>query len=209
MRASRPGPVPAALLPAVLVGVVVLGGCGDDAGTEPSVVPSTVTVTLEESPGASAEPTAETSAEPTTGATPSASAEPSGDPAALPKQERGYDVVYITDRADTPDGTVLTFDRLTVVGVDDAVLAAEGAPLTVDDGSKFTNQAVRLYEVGVSPEARFFLTTCTAVESGPPSISSQPVDLDRFLEDPSLEGTAVTFEYGDGLLVRAETNPRC
>jgi hypothetical protein len=199
---SRPTSRPALALAAAAS--LAVTACGGGAGAEPSLAPSTVYVTLEPSVSASAEP----SAEPSTQAAPSASAEPSGDPAALPKQERGYDVVYIGERRDTPDGVVLTFDRLTVNGVDDATLAANGAPVTVDDGSKFTNQAERFYEVGVSPDARFFLTTCTATDAGP-SISSEPVELDAFLAAPSLPGTAVSFEYGEGLLVRGETNPRC
>ena len=60
----------------------------------------------------------------------------------------------------------------------------------------------------MSPEARFFVTTCTAAESGP-TIAIDRVGLDAFLEDPALEGAAVTFVYEDGLVVRAETNPRC
>lgn len=178
--------------------------CGGATGAEPSLEPSTVYVTLEQSPSAPAAPPAE----PSTEAAPTASAEPSGDPAALPKQDRGHDVAYIGERRDTPDGVVLTFDRLTVNGVDDATLAGTGVPVTVDDGAKFSNQTVRFYEVGVSPDARFFLTTCTATDAGP-SISSEPVELDAFLAAPSLPGTAVSFQYADGLLVRGETNPRC
>lgn len=195
----------------VLVGVALLAGCGDD---EPTVAPSTVTVTA--SPGATAAPTGPTDGGTVAGTASSTvppastepSAEPSGDPAALPKQDRGHDVGYLGEATVTPDGTVLSFDRLTVDGVDDAVLASEGTPVRVDDGEAFSNQTERFYEVGVSPEARFFVTTCTAGESGP-TIASDRVDLDAFLGDPAVDGAAVTFVYEDGLLVRAETNPRC
>ncbi len=191
----------------VLLGVALLAGCADG---EPTVTPSTVTVTA--SPEVTSAPT-----EPTDGGTdagaasstvPTASAEPSGDPAALPRQDRGHDVGYLGEATVTPDGTVLTFDRLTVAGVDDDVLATEGTPVRIDDGEAFSNQTERYYEVGVSPEARFFVTTCSAGESGP-AIASDRVDLDAFLGDPAVAGSAVTFVYEDGLLVRAETNPSC
>ena len=141
--------------------LALLAGCGAVAG-EPSAAPSTVTVTAstpagdpgQASPAASAAPSAPSSPEP--------SATPSGDPAALPRQERGHDVAYVAGRTDTPDGVVLSIDRLTVVGVADEQLAASGTPVRVDDGGAFTNQATRLYDVGVSPDARFFLTTCAA-----------------------------------------------
>ena len=65
-----------------------------------------------------------------------------------------------------------------------------------------------LAAVGVSPAARFYLTTCTATPSGP-TIASESVDLDTFLAAPGLSGTAVSLVYVDGLVDRAETNPRC
>ncbi len=199
-----------------LAAVALLSGCNASGGTV--VTPATVTVTATPSVQAAApatgtapatgEATAPPSAPASEPSGDAASATPSGDPAALPRQERTYDVGYLGERTDTPDGTVLTLDRLTVAGVDDAELAEQGTPVRVDDGEVFSNQREQFYEVGVSPEARFFVTTCVAAEAGP-SITSDRVDLDTFLADPSLDGTAVSFEYADGLLVRAETNPRC
>lgn len=196
--------VPAVVVPAALL---VLAGCGGSSDPEPSTAPATVTVTASvpapdagasETPGGVATPSADASA----------SAAPSGDPAALPRQERGHDVVLVASHEATPAGVVLTFDRLTVVGVPDEQLAAGGTPIRVDDGTAFTNQAQRLYEAGVSPQARFYLTTCTRTASGP-TIASEEVDVDTFLADPGLQGTAVSLRYADGLVERAETNPRC
>lgn len=192
----RPRSVVAWTLP---VALLALAGCG--AAGEPSASPSTVTVTAgDPAPSSSAPPSPPPSAMP--------SAAPAADPARLPKQERGFDVAFVAGRTDTPDGVVLSIDRLTVVGVTDEVLAASGTPVRVDDGAQFTNQAQNLYEVGVSPQARFFLTTCAASPSGP-TIASQSVDLDTFLADPGIGQTAVSLAYVDGLVDRAETNPRC
>lgn len=181
-------------------------GCGGDAAPEP--VRSTVTVTASPSAAGSQAPSAAASSDPSVASSVAPSEEPSGDPAALPRLDRGFDVAYVRGRTDTPDGVVLQVDRLTVVGLSDEELAASGTPVVVDDGSRFTNQAERLYDVGVSPTARFFVTTCTAGGSGP-TISSEPVDLDTFLAAPGLDGTAVSFRYADGLVERGETNPRC
>lgn len=202
---ARPGPGARVVLVGVLSTTVGLAGCGG-TGQQPEPVRSTVTVTAAPSAPASASGPPPEASSPAPTAEPSA--EPSGDPAALPKQDRGFDVAFLRGRTDTPDGVVLQIDRLTVVGVADEDLAAAGTPVVVDDGTRFTNQAERLYDVGVAPTARFFLTTCAPGESGP-SISSEPVDLDTFLAAPGLDGTAVTLRYADGLLDRAETNPRC
>lgn len=187
--------VPAALL--------LLAGCGTGVG-EPVTAPSTVTVTTAE-PSPSGSGTAPVSP---AAAAPEPTAPAPGDPARLPRQERGHDVAFITGRTDTPDGVVLSIDRLTVVGVADEDLAAAGVPVRVDDGTVFTNQAQNLYEVGVSPRARFFRTTCTATPSGP-TFASTSVDLDTFVDPGTLQGSAVTLDYVDGLVDRGETNPRC
>lgn len=198
--------VRAALVTVLLVGVGAGSGCGDTLGAQPAPSPSTVFVTLE--PTEQPEPTADLVPESTPPVSAGPTQEPSGDPEALPRQNRGFDVLLVDERTDTDDGTVLSFDRLTVVGLDDGRLASEGTEVRVDDGDAFANQTVTFYEVGVSPDARFFLTTCTATGSGP-SISSEGVGLEAFLAAPGLAETAVTVTYDAGLLVRAETNPRC
>ena len=193
------------LRPRVIVApaaLLLLVGCGTGVG-EPVAAPSTVTVTAGE-PAPSGPAAAPVSPAPV--AAPTAPAP--GEPARLPRQERGHDVALVTGRTDTPDGVVLSIDRLTVVGVADEELAASGAPVRVDDGTAFANQTQKLYEAGVSPQARFFLTTCTATPSGP-TIASDSVDLDTFLAAGTLDGTAVTLDYVDGLVDRGETNPRC
>ena len=197
---AAPAPLRSVAAWSAPLALLALAGCGTGIG-EPVAGPSTVTVTAEEAtPSASAPAPSAPSAEPT--------AVPAADPARLPKQERGHDVAYVATRTDTPDGVVLSIDRLTVVGVPDEELAASGTPVRVDDGTAFTNQAQKLYDVGVSPQARFFLTTCTATPSGP-TIASESVDLDTFLAAPEIAGTAVSLVYVDGLVDRAETNPRC
>ncbi len=207
---ARP-PLALLLVLAVPAGLAV-AGCGDAA---PDVTPVTVTVTAAPSPASPASSVGSTgsaaAAAPSASAAPSAEAspEPSVDLAALPRLERGYDVALVEGTSSAGGGTVLSIDRLTVAGLDDAVLASEGTDVYVDEGDRFSNQTVRFYEVGVSPEARFFLTTCERDGSGQPAISSSPVDLAQFLAAPGLDGTAVTLVYEDGLVVRGETNPRC
>ncbi len=171
-------------------------------------MPSRSTVTITVPPSGPAEDESVAAAPSPSAATTQATAEATATPGELPRIDRGYDAAFVVESREQDGFLVLRIDRLTVAGIDDDTLAQQGAPLAVDRGDRFVNQAVRYYEVGVSSTARWVLNTCED-SGGGPALSSQPVSAEVFLGTPGLAGTPVLVQYGDGLVARIETSPRC
>lgn len=127
------------------VSALALTACGGSEGT--SGAPVTVTVT------------------PTVTATPKPSASKNPKPKA-PRSDvvgRGYDFGTLTG-LDTVAGTeVITLDRWTFKGLDDAKLARDGVPLAPFKGRPFENQNDELtYDIPVAEGARILYHHCTA-----------------------------------------------
>ena len=138
---TRPS-IAAALCAVSALAATACGGSGDTSGA-----PVTVTVT------------------PTVTATPEPSASKTKQPEA-PKSDvvgRGYDFGTITG-VDTVAGTeVVTLDRWTFKGLDDAKLARDGVPLAPFKGRPFENQNDTLtYDIPVTEDARILYHHCTA-----------------------------------------------
>jgi hypothetical protein len=121
--------------------------CGDPGGSAGGPVTVTVTPTVTASPKDAPKQTS--------------SAAP-----ALPKSDvvgRGYDFGTVT-ALDTVAGTeVITLDRWTFKGLDDAKLARDGVPLAPFTGKPFQNQNDKLtYDIPVAADARILYHHCTA-----------------------------------------------
>ena len=134
--------IAAALCAVSALALTACGGSGDTSGA-----PVTVTVT------------------PTVTATPKASTSTAKKPEA-PQSDvvgRGYDFGTVTG-LDTVAGTeVITLDRWTFKGLDDAKLARGGVPLAPYKGRPFENQNDKLtYDIPVSADARILYHHCTA-----------------------------------------------
>jgi len=176
-----------------LLAFVTATGCGSggDEGTTP------VTVTFTRTPSPTDDPSASSVA----------AAPVSSRPVVVPATDRAFDAGLVAASRTQDDTLVLAIDRLTVAGIDDATLAATGALVEPDPGDRFGNQRVALYEVGVSPDAVFVVTTCTRGAEGV-AVESAPVTAEEFLATVSLD-TPVIFQYTAGVVSRAEVNPRC
>lgn len=127
----------------------LLAGCGDGS-PEADVV--TVTVT----PSSAAATTTPPPAEPEAASTPPGS--PTSDVVG-----RSYDFGSPVGVRSEGGTMVLTLDRWTYKGIDDADLAASGVPLTPFTGRPFLNQNAELdYDIPVSPDARILYHHCVA-----------------------------------------------
>jgi hypothetical protein len=140
-KQTRPS-IAAALVALSALAATGCGGSGDTGGA-----PVTVTVT------------------PTVTATPTPSTSKAEEPEA-PKSDvvgRGYDFGTVT-ALDTVAGTeVITLDRWTFKGLDDAKLARDGVPLAPFTGRPFQNQNDKLtYDIPVAADARILYHHCTA-----------------------------------------------
>jgi hypothetical protein len=185
-----PTDVPRIVLAAVAAGTVtaVLAGCsggGNPASGE------TVTVT------ATTEPTASATTDVPEG----------GD-----VDGRKHDVGTIVDVAEVGGQQVLTLDRWTLVGVDDAALSRVGAPVQPYSGERFTNQNTeRTYTVPVAAGSVLVVNECRppATPGAAPGLTSRRGDLADFLTGPDVGSAVVLLTYDDGELVQLDTDPRC
>jgi hypothetical protein len=142
-RALRALPaVPLALLPVA---------CGDSGGSAGGPVTVTVTPTVTASPKAAPKQTST-----------AAPAPPKSDVVG-----RGYDFGTVTGLRTVAGAQVLTLDRWTWKGLDDAKLARDGVPLAPFKGRPYTNQNDRLtYDIPVAEDARVLYHHC--VKAGEP-----------------------------------------
>jgi hypothetical protein len=125
---------------------------------------------------------------------------------------RNHDVGTITGVEEAGGKQVLTLDRWTLVGVDDATLSRDGAPVEPYSGERFTNQNTdRTYTVPVAADAVLVVNECqpTAAGGGSPGLSSRRGELTEFLAQPDLEEKVVLLTYEDGELVQLDTDPHC
>lgn len=166
-----------------------LAGCGD--GAEPQT-PSTVTVTAQSSTAEPEEAPEEAIAGDVT--------------------ERDHDAGAVVDVKEVAGQQVLVFDRWTVVGLDDADLAADGAPVTPYSGERFQNQNTEsTYDVPVSPDVTVVVNECRPADDPamPPGLASSPSTLEDLLAMPNLDETALLLTYDDGQLVQVDTDAAC
>ena len=127
---------------------VGLAGCGGGSSPEGGA-PVTVTVT------------------PTVTSTPKAKASPTKKAApATARSEvrgRGFDFGTVVDLRRVGETTVLTLDRWTYKGLDDAKLAREGLPVRPFKGTPYSNQNSRLdYDIPLAENARILYHHCVA-----------------------------------------------
>lgn len=126
---------------------------------------------------------------------------------------RAHDVGTITDVRHVDTRLLLTLDRWTVNGMDDATLAAEGAPIVPHTDDRFANQnAEKTYAVPVARDAVLVVNECQppATPGGVPGLTSRRGDLEEFLAQPGLADQVVLLTYNrDGELVQLDTDPRC
>jgi hypothetical protein len=126
---------------------VGLAGCG--GGSSPEGAPVTVTVT----------PTVTSTSKPKAGTTTKAA------PASVRSEVRGrsFDFGTAVDVRRVGETTVLTLDRWTYKGLDDAKLAREGLPVRPFKGTPYTNQNSRLdYDIPLAETARILYHHCVA-----------------------------------------------
>lgn len=166
-----------------------LAGCG--GGPEAPTTPDTVTVTQSSTPAPDAAPQ-----------------EPeSGDVA-----DRNHDAGAIVDVKEVAGQTVLVLDRWTVIGLDDSVLAEDGAPIVAHTDERFTNQNARsTYDVPVAPDAMVVINECRPSDdpAAPPGLASRQGSLDELLESPDLEEMPLLLTYDEGQLVQLDTDAAC
>lgn len=125
---------------------------------------------------------------------------------------RNHDVGNIVDVVEAGNRQVLTLDRWTLVGVDDATLSRDGAPVKPYSGDRFTNQNTeRTYAVPVAASAVLVVNECrpATTAGAAPGLSSRRGDLAKFLAAPDVGSSVVLLTYDDGELVQLDTDPRC
>lgn len=178
------------------VGVALLTGCGG-SGDEPQA-PNTVTVT-ESSSGSDEAPDE------------APEAEPEGTPAS-DVTERSHDAGAIVDVTEVAGRQVLVLDRWTVIGLDDAALAADGAPVVAHADERFTNQNDRsTYDVPVADDVMVIVNECVPADdpAAPPGISSSQSTLEDLLARPDLAELPLLLTYDEGHLVQVDTDAAC
>jgi hypothetical protein len=173
----------------VLVSVTAASGALAGCGSEDPAPQSTVTVPAPEPSTTSSEPQG-------------------GD-----VKGRSHDVGTIVAVDGADDDLVLTLDRWTLTGVDDATLAKDGAPVVPHSGERFANQnAERTYRVPVAQDAVLVVNECQPpfTPGGTPGLSSRQAALDEFLAQPERKDQVVLLTYSvEGELVQLDTDPRC
>lgn len=190
-RLDTPLAAPRGLLRCALTvaAAAVLAGCGGQ-GAAPAT-PSTVTVTESSSTPAEPEPQ---------------------EPIEGDVTERHYDAGAIVDVKEVAGQQVVVLDRWTVIGLDDAALARDGAPVVAHTGERFTNQNTRAtYEVPVSPDVIVVVNECLPPDdpAAPPGIASSQITLEELLAMPGLDAVPLLLTYDQGQLVQVDTDAAC
>lgn len=200
MDSRSPALLPVLLLVPLLAALVGLPACGFGSSSDATTAVATAPA-LDGGAASFVSPSAGPPSAPPSGAAP-----PSQTP--IPTIDRAHDAAFIVSSRTQAETLVLSIDRLTVAGVDDAALAANGIPVAPDPGDRFGNQREALYDVGVAAGAVFVVTTCSRAPDGTVATSSKPLTGGDFLASVPADAPVI-ITYTDGLLTRAEVNPRC
>jgi hypothetical protein len=126
---------------------------------------------------------------------------------------RSYDVGTVVGSHKRQDGTlVLSLDRWTVKGVDDATLARRGIELVPHPGDRYVNQNhEKTYDVPVADDVLVVFNECVppSEPGAAPGLASRPGTMEEFLRMPGRDSEVVLLAYTDGELIRLDTDPRC
>lgn len=167
----------------------LLAGCGGGDPTPQATVTRTVMVPSTTSPTTAAE-------------------EQGGD-----VDDRSFDVGTVVGSRKRPDDTlVLSLDRWTVQGVDDATLARQGIEVVPHAGDRYTNQnQEKTYDVPVAADVQVVFNECVppSAPGAAPGLRSRPGTIEDFLRMPGRDSEVVLLAYTDGELTRLDTDPRC
>lgn len=189
--AGLPGRRSSRLAAAALLAVTpatLLAGCGGGDPTPRATVTRTVMVPSTTSP--------------------TAAEEQGGD-----VDDRSFDVGTVVGSRKRPDDTlVLSLDRWTVQGVDDATLARQGIEVVPHTGDRYTNQNhEKTYDVPVAADVQVVFNECVppSAPGAAPGLTSRPGTIEDFLRMPGRDSEVVLLAYTDGELTRLDTDPRC
>jgi len=178
-------------------GALLLAGCGGGSSTA-SGTPVTVTVTPTVT---STPPPAKTQA-----ASSSSSTTPRGEVKSDVKG-RGYDLGTATRVRTTKGVDVVTLDRFTWKGLDDARLATGGVPLGGFTGTPYTNQNTRLtYDIPLAENARVLYHHC--VKAGEP-LQTKSFDVKDLTGLASRENVLLVKLDEDGQAIAIDNLPGC